>query len=1195
MSPLWIILYGIIYAVFAHDHHQHHNCIHDQIEHELIQQHIKYKSDSGFDGVSIKDKKNGKRNLLQSTQYKPIRIRPYYDPNTFNILPYDKQIYIKELISTSILYLEQFVYVIPVDGPLILNRCQRSWFYDEFTYSVCPKSEYMHSIKCQYAQIPEAHLGEAWYYDEITKKSTLYKKSGSGIHDTDLIIYITYSDGQCVNGGDTLAWASICNIDQNGRPIAGTINFCPSALQANYWKFDVSVTLHELMHIVIMSNSLFPYFYDITNQKMRSLSNTIIDEIESGTRNVHIITPEVTKVAKTHFGCDSLIGAPLENDGSTNIGTIGSHWESKYFQYELMCGTIYSAISYVSKFTLALMVDSGWYAVDYNYADDYTWGYKQGCNFINSNCANQNTKTSNFGQFWCQSVYDDGCSFDSRSISDCVNLAPQGNIPKEFQWYSDSTFGGPSATDYCAFRKPETNANYPDFEKVCWDIRGNSYASTTIDYPSSKYGIDSRCIEINDGTFQNGYCFQFECINFNVFSREYGAVKIMLSDGMIDSAETMVCLRRDNNQYKESNTYGQYVKCPNIDSVCGHSSRPFACVWGTWNDNLNKCICNIGYRGQDCSIIDDKRMAIEATSSLIVPNFISPQYGTGICIRNSISSIIDGYYEWNELYEGLPSYQHNIEIKYKSNAIGSPVNTNLYLYFVRYFSQWSIGVNKGDSSVYAYCKQSVSATQVIDIQYCRKWAVWDDVQSQWQYDTGLSVYHCTPTYSPTTNPTYDPTLEPTFNPSISPTLEPTTNPTMDPTWNPTQDPTQEPTSNPTIYPTTEPTIHPTFEPTFEPTLHPTSEPTIHPTGDPTFHPTVHPTLVPTVEPTVDPTIEPSSDPSIDPTLGPTFDPTIDPTIEPTVIPSMEPTWDPTINPSIKPTNDPTNDPTTEPSIHPTVHPTFHPTNQPTFEPTIHPTISPTFDPSIDPTFHPTFHPISDPTSDPSVDPTTEPTFYPTSHPTIYPTTDPSSNPIFDPTDDPTLAPTIDPTIDPTTDPTRNPSHDPSVDPTIDPTQDSSNYPTYHPTHQPTYDPTLFPTDLQSINPSDSPTNTQSIDDRTDFPTYIPTEFPSYNLTETDEPKEEEEVENEFGLFQPQIVSGDKEGIFSKIDEWFIFVFIFLGTCICMNILFICVWFYIIKPRRIDGNNLSISIDQLTPQDGNIGQDTASDLDQLTDL
>ena len=39
-----------------------------------------------------------------------------------------------------------------------------------------------------------------------------------------------------------------------------------------------------------------------------------------------------------------------------------------------------------SKFTFALIEDSGWYKVDYSMADDLTWGKDGGCNFVESAC-----------------------------------------------------------------------------------------------------------------------------------------------------------------------------------------------------------------------------------------------------------------------------------------------------------------------------------------------------------------------------------------------------------------------------------------------------------------------------------------------------------------------------------------------------------------------------------------------------------------------------------------------------------------------------------------------------------------------------------------------------------------------------------------------------------------------------------------
>lgn len=40
----------------------------------------------------------------------------------------------------------------------------------------------------------------------------------------------------------------------------------------------------------------------------------------------------------------------------------------------------------ISKISLALFEDSGWYGVDYSYADELFWGKNQGCAFTDSTC-----------------------------------------------------------------------------------------------------------------------------------------------------------------------------------------------------------------------------------------------------------------------------------------------------------------------------------------------------------------------------------------------------------------------------------------------------------------------------------------------------------------------------------------------------------------------------------------------------------------------------------------------------------------------------------------------------------------------------------------------------------------------------------------------------------------------------------------
>ncbi len=46
---------------------------------------------------------------------------------------------------------------------------------------------------------------------------------------------------------------------------------------------------------------------------------------------------------------------------------------------EYMTAVTYSSLTYVSEFTFRLMEDSGWYTVDYDYTQPFSWGKGEGC------------------------------------------------------------------------------------------------------------------------------------------------------------------------------------------------------------------------------------------------------------------------------------------------------------------------------------------------------------------------------------------------------------------------------------------------------------------------------------------------------------------------------------------------------------------------------------------------------------------------------------------------------------------------------------------------------------------------------------------------------------------------------------------------------------------------------------------------
>ena len=95
-------------------------------------------------------------------------------------------------------------------------------------------------------------------------------------------------------------------------------------------------------------------------------------------------------------------GAIMENDGGT--GTAGSHFERRYFLYEVMTSGVINSYR-ISNFSFNVLEASGWYMPNYTYAEPFYFGQGEGCNFINENCTAANNDFSEF----C-SVASRGCT-----------------------------------------------------------------------------------------------------------------------------------------------------------------------------------------------------------------------------------------------------------------------------------------------------------------------------------------------------------------------------------------------------------------------------------------------------------------------------------------------------------------------------------------------------------------------------------------------------------------------------------------------------------------------------------------------------------------------------------------------------------------------------------------------------------------
>ena len=191
-----------------------------------------------------------------------------------------------------------------------------------------------------------------------------------GIADTDLIVYVSYDDSTSLCQLGVSAHAGPCNLDQYGRPYTSQMNICtsflPSSAADESYKRDIHVVTHEFGHIVIFSSFLWANFYNETSGGTIPLGEVYDTNDPMGDGRPYIISPKVKEVAQAHFNCPSLVGAPLEDNGF--------HFEDLLLHSENMGPLLQGSESYVSVFFLALMEDSGWYYVDYEWAKPYKWG-----------------------------------------------------------------------------------------------------------------------------------------------------------------------------------------------------------------------------------------------------------------------------------------------------------------------------------------------------------------------------------------------------------------------------------------------------------------------------------------------------------------------------------------------------------------------------------------------------------------------------------------------------------------------------------------------------------------------------------------------------------------------------------------------------------------------------------------------------
>jgi leishmanolysin-like peptidase len=449
----------------------------------------------------------GPRVQKRSTTFdQPFRAFVHYDSSFTSELNITAQQRVKAVINKLTDFLQSVVKVRRTPSPILLNRdCNDGSFFptnDEVRpcFDLCSPT-----TTCGPAIVPSDHLLRCHQCYKQSSLCNITLTDGAGVSDADYIIYITSVTTNC--GGSTLAFANFCEMEDDfDRPIAGYINYCPNSITSDRSDdFIFDVTKHEFLHAMGFSASGYRWFRD-ENGDPRSprdefgfllqnvASNNTVKTVtytDWETRNGFvnktvslIVTPKVVEEGRRHFNCSTLEGVQLEDQGGAGTGS--SHWEKRIVESEGMTGVI-STHPKFSRLTYALLEDSGWYKMNYSFAEQLVWGRGDGCGYVTGSCGgyikSQKLKREPIAPFCDYLMRPEdttessfGCTIDRSAVSFCnleervnitivCNLEEKVNItiPAIYQYFDSGenfnssnamleSIGGPTLSNFCPYQ-----------------------------------------------------------------------------------------------------------------------------------------------------------------------------------------------------------------------------------------------------------------------------------------------------------------------------------------------------------------------------------------------------------------------------------------------------------------------------------------------------------------------------------------------------------------------------------------------------------------------------------------------------------------------------------------------------------------------------------------------------------------------
>lgn len=343
---------------------------------------------------------------------------------------------------------------------------------------------------------------------------------------------------------NSIANAQYLQITQDKQPYVGLVRVCVRAIDVSNEIYYKTVLLHEITHAIGFSESVFQYMKDSSNNNYLKTKTT-----SDGVERKILATPKVTSFLKSHFECDSIEGGYLENQGGS--GTANSHWETTSYAYELMTGWISSVKpNKLTNLTLNFLEDTGWYKVNYTYANQWLFGYKKGCEMAELKCSKTvNNEVVPIGDY-CIIKKDlttekdiSQCSSDYDSVGSCK---------------MDSNYGYD-----CPIVQPYSN-------RMCYDVNnvGQYDYQTGIEYGSNSYCHYNGALQegyVNDGEVRSS-CLKTQC---NVEDNSYSIYMCSKRGGGCTNMNeySSVKCRRKGEEVSIAG-YTGYIICSDPSVIC---------------------------------------------------------------------------------------------------------------------------------------------------------------------------------------------------------------------------------------------------------------------------------------------------------------------------------------------------------------------------------------------------------------------------------------------------------------------------------------------------------------------------------------------------------------------------------------------------------------------------------------------------